>query len=73
MTIIEKVLDIVTYGIHDDLDGISDLSPYYLVKKDNLKFLVNIKDWNLEIIELPNNTNEKNSPIKQTNLSIVEN
>lgn len=59
MTIIEKVLDIVTYGIHDDLDGISDLSPYYLVKKDNLKFLVNIKDWTLEIIELPRNTNEK--------------
>lgn len=40
-------------------DVLSDLSPYYLVKKDNLKLLVNIKDWTLEVIELPNNTNEK--------------
>lgn len=40
-------------------EGLSDLSPYYLVKKDNLKLLVNIKNWTLEVIELPNNTNEK--------------
>lgn len=40
-------------------DVLSDLSPYYLVKKDNLKLLVNIKNWVLEVIELPTNTNEK--------------
>ena len=40
-------------------DGLSDLSPYYLVKKDNLKLLVNIKDWTLIVIELPSNTNDK--------------
>ena len=40
-------------------DELSDLSPYYLVKKDNLKFLVNIKNWTLEVIELPSNTNDK--------------
>ena len=40
-------------------DVLSDLSPYYLVKKDGLKLLVNIKDWNLIVIELPSNTNEK--------------
>ena len=32
---------------------------YYLVKKDNLKLLVNVKNWTLEVIELPNNTNER--------------
>lgn len=59
MTKLEWILDLFTWGIHDDIDGISDLSPYYLVKKDNLKFLVNIKDWVLEVIELPSNTNDK--------------
>ncbi len=59
MTKIEWILDLFTWGIHDDLDGISDLSPYYLVKKDKLTFLVNIKNWVLEVIELPNNTSDK--------------
>ena len=40
-------------------DGLSDLSPYYLVMKDNMKFLVNIKEWVLEVVELPNNTSSK--------------
>lgn len=59
MTKLEWILDLFTWGIHDDIDGISDLSPYYLVKKDNLKLLVNIKYWILEVIELPSNTNDK--------------
>lgn len=59
MNTLEKILDFITYGIHDDIEGISDMSPYYLVKKDNLKLLVNIKNWVLEIIELPSNTNDK--------------
>jgi len=29
------------------------------VKKDNLKLLVNIKDWVLTVTELPSKTNEK--------------
>lgn len=40
-------------------DELGNLSPYYLVKKDNLKLLVNIKNYTLEVIELPSNTNEK--------------
>jgi len=40
-------------------DAFSDLSSYYLVKKDGLKFLVNIKKMLLEVIELPSDTNEK--------------
>lgn len=59
MTELEWILDLFTWGIHDDIDGISNLSPYYLVKKDSLKLLVNIKDWVLEVIELPSNINDK--------------
>jgi hypothetical protein len=40
-------------------DSLNDLSPYYLVKKDNLKLLVNFKNYVLEVIELPSNTNDK--------------
>ena len=40
-------------------DDLSDLSPYYLVKKDNLKLLVNIKNYVLEVIELPSTINDK--------------
>lgn len=40
-------------------DSFSDISPYYLVKKDNLKLLVNIKNYVLEVVELPSNTNNK--------------
>lgn len=59
MTKLEWILDLFTWGIHNDIDGISNLSPYYLVKKDSLKLLVNIKDWVLEVIELPSNINDK--------------
>lgn len=59
MTKLEWILDLFTWGVHNEIDGISDLSPYYLIKKDNLKFLVNIKNWVLEVIELPSNTNDK--------------
>lgn len=40
-------------------DELGNLSPYYLVKKDNLKLLVNIKNYIMEVIELPSNTNGK--------------
>ncbi len=40
-------------------DELGNLSPYYLVKKDELKLLVNIKNYVLEVIELPINTNDK--------------
>lgn len=62
LTIPELLLDTFIapeIGPISTADGLSDLSPYYLVKKDNLKLLVNIKNWTLEVIELPNNTNEK--------------
>ena len=40
-------------------DELGNLSPYYLVKKESLKFLVNIKNYILEITELPSSTNDK--------------
>lgn len=65
MTKLEAVLDFATYGIYDDLDFIGDLSPYYLVTKDNLKSLVNIKDWVLEVNELSFDINTKKFALGQ--------
>ena len=66
MNLIEFLIDLFVGGSVSEMiypietaDVLSDLSPYYLVKKDNLKLLVNIKNWVLEVIELPNNTNDK--------------
>ena len=62
MNILENLIDtfiVPEIGPVSTADALSDLSPYYLVKKDNLKFLVNIKNYVLEIIELPNNTSDK--------------
>lgn len=60
MTKLEWIFDFfVGAGTVELADSLNDSSPYYLVKKDNLKMLVNIKDWILEVQELPNNVNEK--------------
>ena len=62
INVIENLIDtfiMPEIGPVSTADGLNDLSPYYLVKKDNLKFLVNIKNYVLEIIELENNTNDK--------------
>lgn len=66
MNLIEFLIDFFIGGSAPEMiypietaDALSDLSPYYLVKKDGLKLLVNIKNWVLEVIELPSNTNDK--------------
>ena len=60
MNIVENIIDFCVDIMPITLADItSDASPYYLVKKDNLKFLVNIKNYILEVIELPPNTNDK--------------
>ena len=46
-------------GPMETLDALDDTTPYYLVKKDGLKLLANIHDYILEVIELPENTNDK--------------
>lgn len=43
----------------DTADMLSDMSPYYLAKKDGVKLLVNIRKWVLTAVELPSDTNEK--------------
>jgi hypothetical protein len=41
------------------IDSLDDTTPFFLIKKDGLKLLVNIHDYILEVIELPENTNDK--------------
>lgn len=62
LNVVDLVIDTFTVpeiGPVSTADALSDLSPYYLVKKDNLKLLVNIKNYELKIIELPSDTNDK--------------
>ncbi len=62
LNFIELILDTFiapSIGPVSTADKLGDLSPYYLVKKDDLKLLVNIKNYTLEVIELPFNTNDK--------------
>lgn len=56
---IESILNVFSGGDYDLIKGVSDITPYYLVTKDNLKLLVNIKDWTLEVYSLASNTNNK--------------
>ena len=62
LNFIELILDTFiapSIGPVSTADELGDLSPYYLVKKDDLKLLVNIKNYTLEVIDLPFNTNDK--------------
>lgn len=66
MNFIEFMIDIFVGGSTPEMiypietaDVLSDLSPYYLIIKDSMKYLVNIKEWTLKVIELPDNTNTK--------------
>ena len=60
MSKLEGIFDfIIGAGTIDVADALNDMSPYYLAQKDNIKLLVNIKDWVLEVIELNPDINEK--------------
>lgn len=50
---------IVGAGAMETIDTLNDITPYYLIKKGSLKLLVNIHNYILEVIELPENTNDK--------------
>ena len=65
MTKLESVLDLLSYGIHSDLDDVGDMSPYYLVKKEYRKYLVNIKNWVMSMQELPAGVNEQEFVVGQ--------
>lgn len=60
MSKLEAIFDfIIGAGTVDLADALNDMSPFYLVVKDNLKMLVNIKEWTLRVYELPSDTNIK--------------
>ena len=60
MSKLEGIFDfIIGAGTIDVADALNDMSPYYLAQKDNIKLLVNIKDWVLEVKELNPDINEK--------------
>ena len=66
MNVTEFIVDLVVGGSSPEMiypihtaDVFSDMSPYYLGIKDNKKFLINIKKWILEVVELEENTNKK--------------
>ena len=50
---------IIGAGALEAADSLEDASPYFLVKKDGLKLLVNIHNYTMEVIQLPENTNDK--------------
>ena len=50
---------IIGAGAMETVDALNDTTPYYLIKKEDLKLLVNIHNYILEVIELPENTNDK--------------
>lgn len=60
MSKLEGIFDfIIGAGTIDVADALNDMSPYYLAIKDNIKLLVNIKDWVLEVKEFNPDINEK--------------
>lgn len=60
MSKLEAIFDfIIGPGTVELADILNDMSPFYLVIKDNLKMLVNIKDWTLKVYELTSDTNVK--------------
>lgn len=50
---------VIGAGPMETLDALDDMTPYFLIKKDGIKLLVNIYDYILDVIELPENTNNK--------------
>lgn len=58
MSKLEATFDfIIGAGTVELADALNDLSPFYLAVKDDLKMLVNIKDWTLKVYGLPSDTN----------------
>ena len=50
---------IIGAGPLETMDQLDDMAPYFLAKKGDLKLLINIHDYILEVTELPEGTNEK--------------
>lgn len=66
MSKLETIFDfMIGSGTVELADALDNRSPYFLVKKDNLKLLVNIHDYVIEVIELPENFNENKFSYKR--------
>lgn len=59
MNKMEWLFEILSGTLYSIGKSAANPSPYYLVKKDELKLMVNIQDWCLVVTELPDNINEK--------------
>lgn len=59
MNLIERILNLFTGGDYYLIKDVSDLSPYYLITKNETKLLINIKDHILNIYELQEDINTK--------------
>ncbi len=60
LSIKEEIADFfIGAGTLNLIDSINDLSPYILVKRDNIRLLVHIKDYILEAIKLPESIDEE--------------
>ncbi len=64
---------IIGAGTLNLIDTASDLSPYILVKKDNMKLLVHIHKYVLEVIELPESIDEKKFVYNKNNFTKTDN
>lgn len=59
MNLIERILNLFSGGDYYLIKEVSDLSPYYLITKNEVKLLINIKDHILNIYELSEDINTK--------------
>ncbi len=70
-TVPEAVFDfVIGAGSIDLADALNDMSPYYLVEKDDLKLLVNIKNWVMEVSELDSLVHGKKFSFGKNNYQI---
>ncbi len=72
MNKLESIFDFfVGSGTVEFADALNDVSSYYLAVKDNIKLLINIKDSNIEVYELPNDINIKKFVFGKNKFEII--
>lgn len=59
LNLTEKILNLFTGGDYYLIKDISDLSVYYLIINNETRLLINIKDYNLYVYELPSDINTR--------------
>ena len=59
LNLFEEIFNLFSGGDYFLMHDASDLSPFYLAVKDDIKLLINIKDWCMKVYDLPSSTNTK--------------